>query len=360
MMGKSIPSYEIFTGKNPKTAVGVSYEHQNMDNSIAWQSLFKNPTTGVSLYYSNYGTKTKGNAISLFPFIEFHPFKNHRWSTKFGMGIAYFDTKYHPINNPNNKAISSDVTWSFQGILYYDTRLKSNFNLRFGLGAFHHSNGHINIPNEGLNTALLSVSSSFHLKKKQKQQLNKTSLDKSKIKKFNNLFYEIRLGNGLQAFITEDSAVKNVYTVSFKGGTFYKEVIKLSFGINYRFYQHYYDYIVKNNTEPYIENPYKNASNIYLSIGAEAMLGHVGIDWEGGLNIYKPFYKKHYELQKLQNNLKNKLKKLFLGRLGVKLYARNTKRKPKNNFYLAAHINANLSQADFSELSIGYVHQIVF
>jgi len=88
------------------------------------------------------------------------------------------------------------------------------------------------------------------------------------------------------------------------------------------------------------------------------LLGNFGIDLEGGLNLYKPFYKTHYELQKSQNETKFKLKNLFLGRLGLKLYAINTKNKPKNNFYLAVHINSNLNQADFSELSIGFTHRI--
>jgi len=355
MLGKSIPSYKVFTGKNPQMAIGLSYAHKNKDNSVAWQSILNNPTTGISLYYTNYGTAIKGSSISVIPFIEFHPFNNHKWSSKFGMGASYFDTKYHLINNPKNKAISSDFTWAIQGIIYYDTQLKNNFDLRFGLGVFHHSNGHLSIPNEGLNAALLSVSTSFNLKTKPK--INSPDFNKSKIKKFENRFYSIRFGNGLQAFVTEDSLLKNVYTVSLNAGTYYKEIIKLNVGLGYRFYQHYYDYIKDNKTEPYIENPSLNASNIYLSVGAEVMLGYIGIDWESGVNLHKPFYRKHYTLQKTQNESKYKQKNLILGRLGLKLYAINTKKKPKNNFYLAAHINSNFGQADFSEISIGFVHR---
>ena len=44
--------------------------------------------------------------------------------------------------------------------------------------------------------------------------------------------------------------------------------------------------------------------------------------------------------------------------MGLKYYIINTKKKPKHNIYLSAHINSNLGQADFSELSLGYVYRL--
>jgi len=299
MLGKSIPSYELFTGKNPQFVAGISYEHKNDNNAVAWQAILNHPKTGIGLFYTNYGTKIKGQSLSVIPFVEFHPFNNYHWSTKFGMGISYFDTKYHPINNPKNKAISSDFTWAIQGFLYYDKTLNNNFDLRLGLGVFHHSNGHTHLPNEGLNAALLSVSTTFNLKNKEHKKA--TIFDKSKVKKYSDYFYELRIGSGIQTFVTEDSSVKPVYTFSAKGGTFYKKIVKISLGINYRFYQHYYDYITKNNVEPFVDNAKWSASNINLTIGAEVLLGQIGVDWEGGLNLYKPFsqersgYRRKYE-----------------------------------------------------------------
>ena len=354
MLGKSIPSYKLLTSINPQFILGLSYEHKNNDQSSEWQSILNYPTTGVGLYYTNYGTSIKGQSVSLIPFLEFHPLKNHKWSTKLGMGISYFDTKYHITNNPNNKAVSSDYTWAVQGFVYYDTQLTKH-DLRLGLGVFHHSNGHTKLPNEGLNSALLSVSHQFNLSSK-KLENNTKSFDKNSINKFGDYFYNFRLGNGIQAFLTEDSKFKSVYSASATAGIFYKNIVKLSFGVNYRFYQHYYDFIVDTNISPYIEKPYSNASNVYLSFGAEFLLGYVGVDWQSGINLYKPFYKTHFSLQKSQKLYD--YKKHILGRLGLKFYAINTKNKPTTNFYLAAHINSNFGQADFSELSIGFTHRI--
>lgn len=33
---------------------------------------------------------------------------------------------------------------------------------------------------------------------------------------------------------------------------------------------------------------------------------------------------------------------------------------PENNFYIGAHINSNLGQADFSEISLGYIYNLNF
>lgn len=355
MLGKSIPSYELFTGNNPQVVLGISYEHKNTDDTVEWQSILNHPTTGIGLFYTNYGTKTKGQSLSLIPFVAFHPIKNYKWSTKFGMGISYFDTQYHPINNPDNHGVSTRFTWAIQGFLYYDSNWLKKHDLRLGLGVFHQSNGHTRLPNEGYNSALLSFSSTFDLKK---SFVNTEEIfDKSTVKKYGDYFYEMKVGNGFHAFITENSTVKSVYSFEAKGGLFYKNIVKLSVGVNYRLYQHYYDYIVANQLETFIENPKWNASNINISIGAEVLSGKVGIDWEGGLNLYKPFYKTHFDMQKTKS--KYKLKKLFLGRLGLKWYAINTKKKSQNNFYIAAHINSNLSQADFSEVSIGFVHRMI-
>jgi hypothetical protein len=358
MIGKAVPSYILFTGKTPKLIAGMSYEHKNSDNSIEWKSILNNPTTGLGLFYSNYGSKLQGSSISLIPFIEFHPIKNHKWSTKFGVGIAFFDTKYDPIDNPENNTVSSDLTWAVQSFLYYDAYLKNNINLRFGLGVFHQSNGHTKLPNEGVNTALLSVSSRFVLKNKSLINKSTQIFDKTKVKKISNHFYELRYGYGIQAFISEESKKKSVYSFSVKGGTFYKNIVKLNFGMNYRFYQHYYDYILAENIYPYIENAKKNASNINVYVGAEVLLGYIGVDWEIGANLYKPFYKKHYELQKSKSQKQYNLKKIVISRLGLKLYAFNTKQKTKNNIYIATHINSNFGQADFTELSVGFVHNI--
>jgi hypothetical protein len=338
--------------------LGISFEKKNSIFKNKWSNTINLSSTGVGLYYSSLGNnEVVGNAISILPFVEINLNEKETFSGKFALGTSYFTTQYHPINNPLNTAVSSKFTWAFQTFIYYKFRLNNARSLKVGAGYFHHSNGHTQLPNSGLNTALASFSTSFELNKK---LINYDTVDNltNDSKKYTS-FYAFRYGQGIQKFIDHESSVKAINAIEFKGGVFYMDFLKFSAGITYNFYRHYYDYIKEYKLEPYIENPLLNASNVYLSIGIEALFGNIGIDWEGGLNVYKPFFKEHYllENEKLDNFYKPK--KLFLGRLGLKLYAINTLKKPKNNFYIGTHIKSNLSQADFTELSVGFVHRII-
>lgn len=124
-------------------------------------------------------------------------------------------------------------------------------------------------------------------------------------------------------------------------------------GFAYRFYQQYYNYITNKQPNRYDESPKLNASNVYFFLGSEFLIGHAAIDIEGGINIFKPF-KNTFETK----NKRTWLQEIFPSRMGLKLYAINTSKMPVNNVYLAANINANFGQADFSELSIGYVRKL--
>ena len=356
LIGKMIPSYELFTGKNPKTVIGFSLVRNNYNPKKNWQQILNYPKTGISLYFTNYGKTEKGNSITVFPYLEFFTSKSQRYSLKFAIGASYFTKQYDEVNNPEFKEISTQLTWSLQAGIYHKIVLKSGKSLALGLVYFHHSNGHTKLPNEGFNTASLSVSSDFQLS----HSNNKISFSKNKIdiKKFNGRFIAFRYGKGFQVMQESVNKIKQVDVVSISGGLFYKEIVRLSTGFTYRFYHHYYDYIKENNLDEFNTSPVLNASNVYVFVGAELLFGNIGVDWQGGLNLYKPFYKTHYQLDGKPLTFKYQLKKMFLGRLGLKLYAISTQKKPKYNMYLAGNINSNLSQADFSEISVGIVRRL--
>ena len=91
-----------------------------------------------------------------------------------------------------------------------------------------------------------------------------------------------------------------------------------------------------------------------------------------GLNIYKPFYKIDWQLNQgytYENgngdnvevlgelNRYYEIKRTVSARMGLKYYLWTTNKAPKHNVFVGAHINANLGQADFTELSFGYVYR---
>ncbi|WP_298366601.1 acyloxyacyl hydrolase [uncultured Lutibacter sp.] len=357
LIGKTLPSNKIFPKTNPQFNIGLNFEKRQLSEDREWEKILNYPNTGISLYYSNFGNnEVLGNAVSLLPFILFNLNSKETLSVKFGLGASYFNKQYHSINNSTNSAISSKLTWALQAFIYYNISVSNFREFRIGAGYFHHSNGHTKLPNLGLNSVLFSVSTPINIVKH--KEISEQSFDILKIKNIGDTFYTIRYGEGINEFIDYKSKRKSVRALEIYGGVYYKNIFKISLGLTYNFYEHYYDYIKENKINPYIKNPITNASNIYVSIGVEALLGNIGVDWEGGLNLYKPFYKHHYLLIEPKHDFKYELKKLFLGRLGLKIYAKNTSKKPINNVYIGAHINSNLSQADFTELSIGITHRI--
>lgn len=357
LFGKTFQPHSYFPEfPNNHFMIGLNYGRQNLRIKKDWESVLNLSSTGIGIYYSSFGNaEVVGDAIILTPFIDINLNKKESLILKLGLGTSYFFKKYDPITNPENIAVSTNFTWAFQTFMFYNIDLKNKRNLRVGIGALHNSNGHTKLPNTGLNSVLMSVSTNFDLKQKEIKEDNKVETEGQKIKK---AFYSIRYGQGFQEFYAEGSDVKAVNSLEIFGGYYYKKILKFSAGATYSFYKHYYDYIVENELDPYYENPGWNASNIYLTIGVEALLGRISIDWEGGLNIYKPFYKEHSDLEGKNSESISDLKQLFLGRLGLKLYLINTMKNPENNFYVGVHIKSNLSQADYTDISIGYTHNI--
>ena len=254
------------------------------------------------------------------------------------------------MTNKTNKAIGSNFTWAFQLFLYYKLNINDRLNLKFGGGYLHNSNGHTQLPNYGLNSAMISISSQYFFKPMQFKRLYEPDLTR-------HYFIDVRSGIGMQEYGASKGPAggpkKAVYTYAVSGGIIFKQNISIHAGLAYRYYQHFHDNIIKNKIPEYIDNPNLNASNVYFFLGSEFLIGHASIDIEGGINLYKPFKDGNIEI--IQGT-KYWLKKLFPSRMGLKLYAINTSKMPKNNIYVAANINANFGQADFSELSFGFVH----
>jgi hypothetical protein len=357
LIGKTIPSYTLFTHKKPKTVLGASLFKNNYNKSKNWQKTLNYPKTGISVYFTNYGDKAKGNSFSVLPFINFYVNQKKLYSLKFAFGASYFTKQFDVDKNPNFNAISTKLTWCLQAGIYRKILYKNKNEFFLGLVYFHNSNGHIKLPNEGFNTASISLSTDFKISSNPLLQ-NENIKDKKSIKRFPGRFVNIRYGKGFHVLQETTNRIKQVEIVSISGGIYYKEIVRLSIGAAYRFYQHYYDYILDNQLQKYLDNPTTNASNVYVFLGAELLLGNVGIDWEGGLNLYKPFYETHYQLDGAELNFNYKLKKIILGRLGLKLYAIATSKKPKHNVYLSGNINSNFGQADFSEISIGIIKRL--
>ena len=338
-----------------------------------WAYRLRSPKTGVAIGFTDFGNQSKlSYALTIMPYLELALFSNNRFTMYSALGGSFMNKRYDPFENPNNKGVSTKINWTFTNLFYYSIYKNTNTNWRLGLGVMHHSNGHIKKPNRGYNAVLLGVSGQFATSYSESDSTEPVLYANS-----SQWFYSGRVGIGQNSFSDVFNDKKEVYTLAFSGGKIINNTFKFGLGFYYKFYEHYYQYIVNEETliktqEPHFVNyPKWYASNIGVFGSAELVLGHIGVEMNLGVNFFKPFYKIDWQLNEGYTTFSKgkeiivlgdldwyyKTKRLFSSRLGLKYYLINTTSAPKHNFYVGAFINANLGQADFSEFSLGYVHR---
>lgn len=380
MVGQSAESNSNYPDRNLQYQLWANLGWDQSKNWQEWAQRMKKVRTGIGLGYTNFGNSDSlGSAITLMPNIEFNAFRSDRLKVNVGMGGSYFTKKYDPLTNPNNQGITTDLAWSFRLFMYYNFLTGEKIDWRMGIGYSHHSNGHTRLPNQGVNSFLLSLSADL------KSNFANTSdeIDINRYTRSSYSYLSLRSGYGINVLSGAYNDKKGIYTVSGAYGKVLNNTFRIGIGAYYRFYQHYYDYIEGNESlvqdgrefESFKMNPGWNASNIGIYLNGEFLLNHFGIDLGIGYNLHKPAYKIDWRINQGWDNTpreipeywmlgefdsKFKLKHAILTRMGLKYYLIGTTKAPKNNLYLGFHINANLGQADFTELSLGYVYSFNF
>ncbi len=375
LLGKTMEANTDFPETKLQKALFVSFGSYSSQSKQRWAMELGYPKTGISLGVTDFGNTEKiGKAYTLMPFVEIGLFqkKSSRWNMNIGMGASYIDTQFDVDSNPFNLAVTTKVNWSFKSFLYYDLFQRETIKWRLGLGYSHFSNGHTRLPNQGLNSFLMSLSTHIG---NQGDVLENDKINRlGEKKRYTENYFSFRAGIGQNVLSRVFNDKKEVYSVAFSGGKIINKTYKFGGGAYYRFYEQYYEHIKENKqlieeqVPSYRENPYRYATNFGVFGSAELLLGHVGVEFDIGINIYKPFYKIDWQLSQgyfFEGDYVNlgelnsyfKVKRTVSSRLGIKYYVLNTNASPKNNVFVSAHINANLGQADFSELSLGYVYR---
>jgi hypothetical protein len=364
MLGKAVPASSSFPDTRLHMVYALNAGRYVFDQGKNWSTFYNYPFVGVHLSKSSFGhDEILGTAYTIMPFIELNTSKKLRNSfhIKLGLGTSYFTESYHKEENPMNNAIGSRITWTFQSSVHYTLLLTRHFTFNIGGAYVHHSNGHTQLPNLGLNSFLFSASTSFFLDPLDDIQME--AYQKPPRSKSKQTFIEMSAGLGMHEMGGPNTIIerlkKTVASVSASGGIIFNRQIKFKAGFIYRFYHHYYSYIKEFDQEEYQDYPVYNSSNLIIFTGVEFLLGHVGMDAEVGINIFKPFYKEHSNSFENDTGLSYSMKRLFASRLGLKVYAISTEKNPPINAFIGAHINANMGQADFSSLSIGIVKRFL-
>lgn len=379
LLGISAEANDFFPERSLQKQLIVGLGRKNNHNSNEWAYWLKHPKTGINIGFTDLGNPEElGYSVSLMPFIEFDAFGRRQKDFKVlvGMGTSYFNKKYDAVDNVYNQAVTTDITWSFRASLHYVFLKTPKVDYRFGAVYFHNSNGHTKLPNQGLNSFLGSVSADIKNPLKRPDYLEEDITEAPEKSVYQ--YISFRSGLGVNVFALPFNDTKGVYTFAGEYGKVWNKTYKFGLGFYYRFYEHYYDYINGNETlvqegkefESYKEHPTWNASNIGIHAKFEFLLNHFGIEMQIGANLFKPAYKIDWRINEGWDNpprelpdnwqlgeytTKYQLKQIISSRMGMKYYLFGTNEVPTHNVFIAAHINANLGQADFSEISLGYV-----
>lgn len=373
-IGESSSANNTFISLKASQTFGIGYGIQHND-SLNWVKQLRNPYTGFILQVSNHGNVEKiGHSISLLTYFE-KPIilKNEKLKLLSGIGIAYH-TEKHTVENWQNKAISTDVTWAYRLGIYYSIWSNSQLDSRINLNYLHYSNGHIQWPNSGINTLALGLNFTYNGFNKNLNSKEKV-ISKKDIKKEKQTFFSVQTGIGQHALYRFYNFRRNVYSFDFMYGKIYNKIHKVGLGVYMRQYTNNYKYIKEGNnlvSEEYPElqkNPFLNSSSMGIALNYEFLMQHVSIETELGLTLFRPFFETEYRLNATLINKKTglyelgkaegmeyTLKRFVSGKLGLKYYLFNTNKTPKNNIYLGGHIVSVLGQADYSELALGYIH----
>jgi len=377
MVGYTAESNEFFPDRNLQTQLQLNFGWDHSYNPQEWARRLKGPKTGISLGYTDFGNKDSlGGTFTLMPFIEFDIFRSKRLRSLVGMGGSYFTKIYDEIDNPRNQAVSTDLTWSFRAFMHYDLLRTENIDWRVGLGYFHHSNGHTRLPNQGYNSFLLSVSADVNSNEpKESPEIKEPSEFQRRVNDYVSFYGSY----GLNVLSLAYNDKRAVYTVSGEYGKVLNGMFRVGIGFYYRYYEHYFDYIndeeflVRDGEEfeEFTDNPWWYASNLGIHANGEFTLNHIGFNVQLGVNLHKPAYDIDWRINQGWDNTpreippnfmlgefdsKYRLKKTLASRMGLKYYVFDTSKEPVNNIYFGIHINANGGQADFTDISLGYVY----
>jgi hypothetical protein len=148
----------LFPSSGPGFSIqaGVS---QPVSGKEPWHSSWKQAALGANIIVAHFGNnRVLGQAAGVFPSLRLPVMSGQNFSLDFeiGSGIAYTTKFYNKISNPSNNALSTpwnnvtQLRWIVRPVCFHRA---SWF---FTVQLTHFSNGHIRLPNKGINQAGLS------------------------------------------------------------------------------------------------------------------------------------------------------------------------------------------------------------
>lgn len=361
--GKIVPNYRQYPATGWRQGLLINLYKKNTDIDQDWKIYFRHPETGIQFSISHLGNQQVfGKEICLVPYLVLHTSSDYRRSFDFvfGLGAAYQTKYYHRINNPKNEALGSALNWAFTLGLNKQFFQNKKIALQFGLSYLHASNAHVQLPNYGLNSGAASLFCRRPIKKNLDSKVDEYSSYSSNPRR--TYYIQWTSGIGIHELGSTDKPIgglkKLIYSNAVTTAIAWRSSFKLRAGFTHRYYQAYHDIIDDKPISELLPQQNKYAQHVHFLLGFEFMFNHFSADIEGGLGLYRPFFKTFSVMYEKYPGFKYWLKNLFPAHLGLQYYLIRPQLLPKHNVFIGANINANFGQADFSEFVLGYCHKL--
>ncbi len=354
--GKVVPVYPNFPPNIFSNTVELHLGYEVAGNKV-WHRLFNYPRLGMSLIFQELGNpKILGEQISIVPTVYFSTAKNEDAKLlaeiRYGLGLAIFTRPYDTIRNPRNQGAGSYCTWQYTIGANMKWNVSRKVSLQLGGIWYHASNAHTVLPNVGVNNFAVYIGALVYPfgKKERIHSLDSVAPEKK-------WHINFRFGSGFQekgsAFGPVNGKKYPVYTASVYASKRLWKVFLVKVGATYRYYPMYEEFIREHKV---FDSHFTLRSSAFIVfLGNEFQLGHFAINMEAGVNLYKPAYKTFYNFYEESSAYSYYTKQYICTRFGLSYYLFDPYLHPRNNIFIGACVSANLGQAEFLELNVGYV-----
>lgn len=172
--GKVIPTNDFVRGQNfandtidEYTSFSLLLLKQTTGDNL-WEQLYGYPVYGIGIYSAFFKeTSELGTPISVFGYFSAPLARARRLNFKYelGLGLTFNWKNFDPLNNPNNIAISAERSVYIEAGVNLEYQLSKKMFASVGYGLYHFSNGHLKLPNQGLNMQALKLNLRYQVNK---------------------------------------------------------------------------------------------------------------------------------------------------------------------------------------------------
>lgn len=314
------------------SAIELSYKKQCLGNK-PWHQKFGFPEAAVNICYSMNGDKVLGNAIAIYPSIQFKILGTHKlnWFGKVGGGLGYINQRWQ--RTPSADSINNIIGSRLNNFSMFQTglrfKIEKHWSAQVGLHFYHLSNAAARSPNFGINTFGFHAGINY-FPNGIIENFTKQNFPKQK----NPLNFGMSSSIAFAEAKTPNGPLYRIYTFTLHGAKMYRNKNRILFGS---------DAIYSYKSRAFINNTYQTKNGKLVSawqhtafIGHEFLFGRTGFPVYAGAYLTRPIGgEKIYQ------------------KVGITYHFYTKKHHWAKDIYTALILKTHLVQAQYAELGLG-------